>query len=233
MWWFLPFHFGFRAKDESRKLLWGDVELQQHPLQDGREMLVWINERETKTQKGRENGHKRAFQPKIYATGTERCPIKLNKFFRDHRPVEMKQPNSDSSGSHHLPENPTSNGGLLTTEAVEHKTSTNSFSVAQASLNQLRGASDLNSWAVFVGANISNISGCQFQIFSGLVNFVYKRRRFQVIETGEEHWNEYFERDASPVCIFIWAYQDTVWSTLIEVWMLIFENVNEFFLAKL
>lgn len=145
MWWFLPFHFGFRAKDESRKLLWGDVELQQHALQGGREMLVWINERETKTQKGQENGHKRAFQPKIYATGTERCPIKLYKFFRDHRPVEMKQPNSDSSGSHHLPENPTSNGGLLTTEAVEHKTSTNSFSVAQASLNQLRGASDLNS----------------------------------------------------------------------------------------
>lgn len=145
MWWFLPLHFGFRAKDESRKLLWGEVELQQHPLQDGREMLVWINERETKTQKGRENGHKRAFQPKIYATGTERCPIKLNKFFRDHRPVEMKQPNSDSSGSHHLPENPTSNWGLLTTEAVEHKTSTNSLSVAQASLNQLRGTSDLNS----------------------------------------------------------------------------------------
>ena len=83
-----------------------------------REMLVWINERETKTQKGQENGHKRAFQPKIYATGTERCPIKLNKFFRDHRPVEMKQPNSDSSGSHHLPENPTSNGGLLTPEVA-------------------------------------------------------------------------------------------------------------------
>ena len=127
MWWLLPFHSGFRAKDESRKLLWGDMELQQHPLQDGRKMLVWINERETKTQKGRENGHKRAFQPKIYATGTERCPIK------------------DSSGSHHLLENPTSNGGLLTTEAVEHKTSTNSLSLTQASLNQLRGASDLNS----------------------------------------------------------------------------------------
>ena len=81
MWWFLPFHFGFRAKDESRKLLWGDVELQQGPLQDGREMLVWINERETKTQKGQESGHKRAFQPKIYATGKERCPIKLYKHF--------------------------------------------------------------------------------------------------------------------------------------------------------
>ena len=29
MWWFLSLHFGFRARDESRKLRWGDVELQQ------------------------------------------------------------------------------------------------------------------------------------------------------------------------------------------------------------
>ena len=25
MWWFLSMHFGFRAKDESRKLRWGEV----------------------------------------------------------------------------------------------------------------------------------------------------------------------------------------------------------------
>ena len=94
MWWFLSLHFGFRARDESRKLRWGDVELQQDPVQDGREILVWINERGTKTRKGQENGHQRAFQPKIYATGTERCPIKFYKLFRDHRPEEMKQPDS-------------------------------------------------------------------------------------------------------------------------------------------
>ncbi|CAH3156361.1 unnamed protein product, partial [Porites evermanni] len=40
-WWFLSLHFGLRARDESRKLLWGDVKLQQDPPQDGREMLVW------------------------------------------------------------------------------------------------------------------------------------------------------------------------------------------------
>ena len=94
MWWFLSLHFGFRARDESRKLLWGDVQLQQDPVQDCREVLVWINERGTKTRKGQENGHQRAFQPKIYATGTERCPIKFYKLFRDHRPEEMKQPDS-------------------------------------------------------------------------------------------------------------------------------------------
>ena len=68
MWWLL---FGFRAKDESRKLCWGDVELQQHLVQ----MLVWLNERRTKTQKGREN--QRQFQPKLY------------NLFKSHRPEEM------------------------------------------------------------------------------------------------------------------------------------------------
>ena len=87
VWLFLSLHFGFRARDESRKLLWGDVQLQQDPVQDGSEILVWINERGTKTRKGQENGHQRAFQPKIYATGTDRCPIKFYKLFRDHRPV--------------------------------------------------------------------------------------------------------------------------------------------------
>ena len=40
MWWFLSLHFGFRARDESRKLIWGDVQLQQDPVQDCREVLV-------------------------------------------------------------------------------------------------------------------------------------------------------------------------------------------------
>jgi len=43
----LSLHFGFRAKDESRKLRWGDVQLQQD--KDGEEMLVWLAERGTKT----------------------------------------------------------------------------------------------------------------------------------------------------------------------------------------
>ena len=100
----------------------------------------------------------------------------------DHK---MLQKFSDFSYSHHLQENPTSNGGLLIPEAVV----INSLSVVQASLNQLRGpegASDVNSRAVFVCANISSISGCQFQIFNGPVNVVHERRRFHVIESDEE-----------------------------------------------
>ena len=39
VWWLLSLHFGFRARDESRKLRWGDVQRQQD--KDGEEMLVW------------------------------------------------------------------------------------------------------------------------------------------------------------------------------------------------
>ena len=52
VWWPLSLHFGFRAKDESRKLCWGDVQLQQD--KDDKEMLVWLSERETKTRHGQE-----------------------------------------------------------------------------------------------------------------------------------------------------------------------------------
>jgi integrase len=94
MWWILSLHFGFRARDESRKLCWGDVSLQTDPSQDGREMLVWLNERGTKTRKGEENGHRRPFSPKAYATNTERCPVMYYKLFQSHRPEEMKKPES-------------------------------------------------------------------------------------------------------------------------------------------
>lgn len=91
LWWFLAMHFGFRARDESRKMKWGDVILQQDAT-DGREMLVWLSERGTKTRKGQEKSHQRQFRPKIYATGTDRCPIKYYKLFLSHRPAEMNQP---------------------------------------------------------------------------------------------------------------------------------------------
>ena len=90
VWWFLSLHFGFRARDESRKLRWGDVQLQQQ--NDGQEVLVWLAERGTKTRHGQERGHQRAFQPNIYATDTARCPASFYKKFSSHRPVEMNAP---------------------------------------------------------------------------------------------------------------------------------------------
>ena len=84
-------HFGFRARDESRKLRWGDVQLQSgiHG-----EMLVWISERGTKTRNGQECGHQRAFQPKCYATGGTRCAIEYYKKYKSHRPGAMCQDDS-------------------------------------------------------------------------------------------------------------------------------------------
>ena len=56
---------------------------------NGREMLVWLCERGRKTRHGQENGHQRSFQPKIYATGSERCPVRYYKEYMSHCPVEM------------------------------------------------------------------------------------------------------------------------------------------------
>lgn len=88
LWWHLSLHFGFRARDESRKLRWGDVTLSQDP-ETGNEILVWLAERGTKTRTGKENGHQRAFNPTIQATHTETCPVALYKEFSSHRPKEM------------------------------------------------------------------------------------------------------------------------------------------------
>lgn len=48
VWWVLSLHFGFRARDESRKLKWGDVGLENDPL-TGKQVLVWKAERGSKT----------------------------------------------------------------------------------------------------------------------------------------------------------------------------------------
>ena len=92
VWWLMSVHFGFGVRDESRKLCLGDVQLQQD--KDSEEMLVWLAECWTKTHHGQEKGHQRAFQPKVYATKTKRCPVKFYKKFKSHRPVEMNQPES-------------------------------------------------------------------------------------------------------------------------------------------
>ena len=93
VWWLLSMHFGFRARDESRKLQWGDIELQKDPT-TGVEMLVFLTERGTKTRTGKERGHQRAFQPKAFATKTDRCPVKYYKLFRSHRPAAMNSEDS-------------------------------------------------------------------------------------------------------------------------------------------
>ena len=85
VWWVLSLHFGFRARDECRRLQWGD------PV-SGKEVLVWKAERGSKTRQG--DGHCRAFSPKAHATNTERCPVHLYLKFASNRPDEMKKPDA-------------------------------------------------------------------------------------------------------------------------------------------
>jgi len=84
LWWYFSLHFGFRARDESRKLCWGDLELQNDP-ETGKEILFWIAERGSKIRKAMEGAHPPA-------TGKERCPVRFFKLFESHRPEKAKAP---------------------------------------------------------------------------------------------------------------------------------------------
>jgi len=45
-----------------------------------------------KTRKSIEGAHRRQFNPKIFATGKERCPVRFFKLFERHRPEKAKAP---------------------------------------------------------------------------------------------------------------------------------------------
>ena len=87
IWWLTSLHFGFRARNEARKLTWGDIVL-AYDENEKQEYLEWGVERGTKTRKGLENEVKRAYAPRVYATNDERCPIMLYKQYKLRRPVE-------------------------------------------------------------------------------------------------------------------------------------------------
>jgi len=77
LWWFRFLHFGWRARDESRKLCWGDVGLASHPETDS-EYLVWKSERGSKTRTRQDGGHQRAFEQKAHAYNSKsRYPVEF------------------------------------------------------------------------------------------------------------------------------------------------------------
>ena len=106
VWWLLSLHFGFRARDESRRLKWGDVKLCKDPT-TGNEFLLWEAERGSKTRHG--DGYYRAFNPVAQATSNDRCPVKFYKEFSRRRPVEMKTAESPfylAINRKRMPQNP-------------------------------------------------------------------------------------------------------------------------------
>ena len=86
VWWMITQHFGHRARDEGRQLKYGDIVVQSEFGSDLK-YLEWRTERSTKTRTGERPrmGHKRAFNPKAFETGDERCPVKLFNEFVSHR----------------------------------------------------------------------------------------------------------------------------------------------------
>ena len=94
LWWFLSLHFGWRSRDESRKLCWGDVGLANDPETNSK-YLVRKAERGSKTRTGQDGGHQRAFEPKAYASKNKsRCPVEFYKAFQSHRPGPMLDPDA-------------------------------------------------------------------------------------------------------------------------------------------
>ena len=91
VWWLLALHFGFRARDESRKPKWGDIVLQTDN-EMGEEFLIWKSERGSKTRRG--SGDTRAFNPTAQATNNERCPVFYCKEFKSHHPEEINSADS-------------------------------------------------------------------------------------------------------------------------------------------
>ncbi|KAK2554202.1 Transcriptional regulator QRICH1 [Acropora cervicornis] len=87
LWWIIALHFGFRARDESHRLKWGDVTLEKDPETEN-DILMWRYERGSKMRQVR------ALHATAQATGTKRCRVKIYKEFARHRPLEINKPDS-------------------------------------------------------------------------------------------------------------------------------------------
>ena len=94
VWWLLSLHFGFRARDESRKLKWGDVNLQIN-AETGNEELVWTAERERiKMPQWRRTWQAILSHSTSQQQRTHAALLFFYKAFRSHRPTEMNDQES-------------------------------------------------------------------------------------------------------------------------------------------
>ena len=92
IWWQNTTHFGWRGRDEHRRACYGDFHFAQD--EQGCEYVEWQVERGTKTRTGVEGQTERAFNARMYSTGTERCPVALIKKYLSLRPPDLCLPES-------------------------------------------------------------------------------------------------------------------------------------------
>lgn len=90
VWYFLTLHMGMRGRDEHCKLRYGDFKI---VTDENGEYVEWCFERGTKTRSGEVAGSlDRAFKPKMFANGTDYCPVKYFKAYIAHRPAAANTP---------------------------------------------------------------------------------------------------------------------------------------------
>ena len=83
-------HFGWRGRDEHRKVCLGDFHVGQDS--NGTDYVEFDTEQGTKTRRGMEWETGRAFNPRMYATGDERCPVKHFTLYLSLRPLSASTP---------------------------------------------------------------------------------------------------------------------------------------------
>ena len=94
LWWHISKHFGFRGRDGSRSLKWGDVKLAKDP-ETGNDTLVWTTYRGGKCENGsKETVSSRKFSPHIQGTHDDFCAIKFYREVATHWPDKMCFPES-------------------------------------------------------------------------------------------------------------------------------------------
>ena len=76
MWWLLTQHFGLRGRQEHHGMRLDDFRILEGP---------------TKTRQAGLNAKSRSFQPKMFLTGGERCPVALFREFIRRRPSTVQQ----------------------------------------------------------------------------------------------------------------------------------------------
>ncbi|CAH3149708.1 unnamed protein product, partial [Porites lobata] len=87
MWFLLTQHFGLRGCQEHHDMY---VEDFAFSTDDNGIEFVTYEENPTKTCQGGLRKKRRVVQPKMFATGGQRCPVKLFKTFLERRPEEMR-----------------------------------------------------------------------------------------------------------------------------------------------
>ena len=87
MWWLLTQHFGLRGRQEHHGMRMDDLHIARG--EDGLEFVEFA-EGPTKTRPGGLNFKHRQFQPRMFATGGQRCPVGLFRQYVSRRPINMQ-----------------------------------------------------------------------------------------------------------------------------------------------